>query len=92
MTTPDERALQLLTSYDAADACAANLLCDRHPAEAIAFTIVEEDLSSRDLTFGEVREASGRFAAALAEFGVGAGDRVATLLGKSAELVVSVLA
>ena len=69
----------------------AELLCDRHPAQAIAFTVVESDLSSRDLTYGELSEKSARFAAGLAELGVGPGDRVATLMGKSAELVIALL-
>ncbi|HEY6315867.1 MAG TPA: AMP-binding protein [Streptosporangiaceae bacterium] len=67
------------------------LLCDRHRDEAVAFTVVEPDLSDRDLTFGELGELSARFAAGLAGLGVGRGDAVATLMGKSAELVVALL-
>ncbi|MFD1814282.1 AMP-binding protein [Rhodococcus gannanensis] len=81
----------LLAQYDTADACAAELLCDRHPADAVAFTVIESDLSSRDLTYGELRAESTRFAAALADRGVEPGDCVATLMGKSAELVVALL-
>ncbi|MEV0076915.1 AMP-binding protein [Nocardia neocaledoniensis] len=92
MTTDlDARVRDLLTRYDAPEACAAQLLCDRHPAEGIAFTVVESDLSAHDLTYGELRERSARFAAALAELGVGPGDRVATLMAKSADLVVALL-
>jgi acetyl-CoA synthetase len=61
------------------------------PAGDIAFTIIEPDLSSRDLTYGELRERSARFAAALAGLGVEPGDAVATLTGKSADLVVALL-
>jgi acetyl-CoA synthetase len=68
-----------------------SLLCDRHRAHAVAFTVVEPDLSSRDLTFGELGELSARFAAGLADLGVGPGDAVATLMGKSADLVVALL-
>ncbi|MGW6693272.1 AMP-binding protein [Rhodococcus sp. NPDC054953] len=81
----------LLARYDTADACAAELLCDRHPADAVAFTVIDADLSSRDLTYGELRDESTRFAAALADLGVEAGHCVATLMGKSAELVVALL-
>jgi len=82
---------ELLDVYGAPDACAIELLCTRHPANAIAFTLVEPDLSSRDLTYGELAAASARFAAGLAAHGIAAGDRVATLMGKSAELVVALL-
>ncbi|ONM49351.1 AMP-binding protein [Nocardia donostiensis] len=86
------RVRALLDRYDGPEACAAQLLCDGHPADAVACTIIEADLSSTDLTYGELREKSARFAAALAELGVGRGDRVATLMGKSADLVVALLA
>jgi acetyl-CoA synthetase len=90
-TDVDERVAELLAEYGAADVCAAELLCDRHPAEAVAFTVVEADLSARDLTYGELRRESARFAAALADLGVEPGDAVAVLMGKSAELVVALL-
>ena len=92
MTTPDVRVEELITRFTAADACPARLLCDDHPADKVAFTVVESDLTARDLTYGELRERSSRLAAALAELGVGPGDAVGTLMGKSAELVVTVLA
>ncbi|WP_280456220.1 AMP-binding protein, partial [Nocardia brasiliensis] len=86
------RVRELLDMYDRPSASAADVLCDRHPANGIAFTIVESDLSSTDLTYGELRERSSRFAAALADLGIGPGDRVATLMAKSADLVVALLA
>jgi acetyl-CoA synthetase len=82
----------LLAIFGRSEACAAELLCDRHPADAVAFTVIEPDLTSLDLTFAELRDRSARLAAALSELGVGRGDRVATLMGRSAELVISVLA
>ncbi|MFC4603036.1 AMP-binding protein [Rhodococcus kronopolitis] len=85
------RVRELLERYDTPEACAAELLCDRHPATDVAFTVIEGDLSSRDLTYGELRAESARFAAALADLGVQPGDCVATLMGKSAELVVALL-
>ncbi|WP_406280577.1 AMP-binding protein [Nocardia sp. NBC_00881] len=85
------RVRDLLDCYDRSDAAAADLLCDRHAADRVAFTIVEADLSSADLTYGELRERSARFAAALGELGVRRGDRVATLMAKSADLVVALL-
>ncbi len=35
------RVRTLLERYDTADACAARLLCDDHPADAVAFTVVD---------------------------------------------------
>ncbi len=67
------------------------MLCDRHPADAVAFTLVEPDLSSTDLTYGQLKERSERIARGLAELGVGPGDRVATLMGKSEDLVALLL-
>lgn len=89
--TTDARISELLALYDRPDAGAADLLCDRHPADAVAFTVVEADLSAHDLTYGHLREESARFAAALAGLGVRPGDAVAVLMGKSAELVVALL-
>ncbi|HEX3647719.1 MAG TPA: AMP-binding protein [Pseudonocardiaceae bacterium] len=90
--TPHDHVATLLATYGAPDASTAELLCDRHPGAGVAFTVIEPDLSARDVTFGELAESSAKLAAALAARGLGAGDRVATLMGKSAELVVAVLA
>ncbi|WP_280450489.1 AMP-binding protein, partial [Nocardia cyriacigeorgica] len=88
---PNARVRELLECYDRADASAAWLLCDRHPADAVAFTVIDSDLSSTDLTYGQLRAKSERFAAALARLGVEPGDRVATLMAKSEDLVVALL-
>ncbi len=77
--------------FSASDADPAWLLCDRHPGGALAFTFVEPDGSTVDLTFAELRDRSQRVAGLLVELGVGRGDRVATLMGKSADLVTVLL-
>ncbi|WP_290061476.1 AMP-binding protein [Amycolatopsis solani] len=92
MTSIRRHVEDLVSRFDHPRARAAELLCDRHPADAVAFTVVEPDLSRRDWTFGELRTRSARLATALADLGAGPGDRVATLLGKSADLVVTLLA
>ncbi|MCQ1994374.1 AMP-binding protein [Arthrobacter sp. zg-Y1171] len=69
----------------------AALLCDRHPADSVAFTVIEQDLSATDLTYGELQAGSERAAAAFARRGVRRGDRVATLMGKSGDLVTVLL-
>lgn len=52
---------------------------------------MEANLTTGDLTYGELREQSVRFAAALAGLGVRQGDRIGVLMGKSAELVFALL-
>lgn len=80
-----------LARYRSADLSAAAVLCDEHPPEAIAFTIVEPDLTSADLTYGLLREQSSAFAGGLVRLGVKPGDRVATLMSKSADYLVALL-
>jgi acetyl-CoA synthetase len=90
--TSEARVAELVARFGAADVCLARLLCDDHPADRVAFTIVEPDLTRCDLTFGVLRDRSERLAASLAKLGVGPGDAVGVLMGKSAELVVVLLA
>ncbi len=90
-STIETRLSELVEVFSAPDADAAWLLCDRHPAESIAFTLVEQDGSRADLTYGELRERSERFAGVLHGLGIGRGDRVATLMSKSADLVTVLL-
>ena len=90
-STIEMRISELVEIFSAPDADSAWLLCDRHPAESIAFTLVEPDGSWADLTYGELRERSERFAGVLQGHGVGRDDRVATLMGKSADLVTVLL-
>ena len=85
--SPDE----LLAIYDVPGASAAEFLCDRHDPDAVAFTVIDSDLSGRDITYGELKVGSEKVAAALAALGVGEGDRVATLMAKSADLVFTLM-
>lgn len=87
----ERQVAELVAEYGSPCAYPSELLCDRHPAHAVAFTVVEPDLSYRELTFGELRNLSERFAAQLASRGIGPGDAVATLTAKSAGLVVALL-
>jgi acetyl-CoA synthetase len=79
------------TSQQTADPKPAELLCDRHPADAVAFTVVEPNLTRTDLTYGWLKDRSERAAAAFAALGIKPGDRVATLMGKGADLVATLV-
>ncbi len=82
---------QLLAMYDIPGASAAEFLCDRHDTAAVAFTVIDPDLQGRDITYGELRTESEKVAAALSDLGVGEGDRVATLMAKSSDLVFTLM-
>lgn len=86
-----DRVAELLARFGAPGASAAELLCDAHPADAIAFTVIEADMTARDVTYGELSRESARFAAALADLGIDRGDAVGVLMGKSVALVVALL-
>jgi acetyl-CoA synthetase len=87
----EKRVHELLDLYGSADACAAVLLCDAHDPTRLAYRIFAEDLSATDLTYGELRSRSEQFASALSDLGVRAGDRVATLMGKSRDYLIALM-
>jgi acetyl-CoA synthetase len=87
-----ERVRELVSLYGGHAASAAHLLCDRHPPNALAYRLVGGDLDAKDLTYGELRKESERLASGLAKLGVAPGDRVATLMGKSAEYLITLMA
>ncbi|MEH6822027.1 MAG: AMP-binding protein [Dietzia psychralcaliphila] len=92
MASPvDTRVREILATYTGDEVNVAHLLCDRHPTDATALTFVDADRSIRRVTYGELAESSKRVAAILAARGVGRGSRVATLMGKSPELLAVVL-
>ncbi|WP_280417751.1 AMP-binding protein [Nocardia carnea] len=89
---PDDQVRLWLDRYGDPHAVVADLLCDTHDPGRVAFTVIAPDLSSTDITFGELKDRSQRLATALSELGVGRGDRVPVLMGKRTELVVTLLA
>ncbi len=88
---PVTRVERLIALYTGPEVSVAELLCDRREAASVAYRIIGQDLSAQNLTYGELRAESERFAAALTALGIRAGDRVATLMGKSREYLVTLM-
>lgn len=91
-SNPDDRVTELLSLYSNPQASAAYFLCDRHDPDSIAYTIVAPDMTSVHLRYGALRSESEKLAAALSSLGLQSGDRVATLMGKSREYLVALMA
>lgn len=92
MNRPEGHVAALLSRYSQSRASAVALLCDGHDSYRVAYTVVSPDLSARDLTYGELREQSERLASGLFRLGARPGDRIATLMGKSRDYLVTVIA
>jgi acetyl-CoA synthetase len=86
-----KRVLELVGDFGHDAASVGWLLCDRHPRQNVALRIVDQDLNVSTYTYGDLAESSRRVAAVLTELGIGAGDRVATVMGKGVDLVSVVL-
>lgn len=70
----------------------AHEACDRHAGSGdLGFAWVAESGRLTNYTFADLRDRSNRVANALTELGVGQGDRVATLLPKIPETIVTIL-
>lgn len=92
LADPRERVAELIAMYGDPQACAADLLCDRHNPDSVACTVIDANFRAENFSYGQLKERSQRLASVLSELGVSAGDRVATLMGKSEAYMVSVLA
>lgn len=86
------RLADLINAYRADDACASYLLCDRHDPQKIAYRIVTSDGEATAVTYGRLRERSERLAAGLKSRGYGVGDRIASLMSKGEDYLVTLLA
>ncbi|QCO96871.1 acetate--CoA ligase [Arthrobacter sp. 24S4-2] len=73
-------------AYEAVDRHAAG---ERAGHEALRF--IRADGTARSLTYAELAEQTGRFAGVLHGLGIGRGERVFSLMGRSPELYVAVL-
>jgi acetyl-CoA synthetase len=83
---------EYLDRYGRSGVALGDVLCDAHAGgDAVVLTCEGPD-GVTAMTYRELSEASRRLAGALVEVGVGVGDRVAVLLPKSPELLVTLLA
>lgn len=81
---PDGDGLNI--AHEAVDAHAAG-----SPSDPLALRFLAASGAVRDVTWGELRELTNRFANVLQELGVARGERVFTLLGRVPELYVTML-
>ena len=87
-------ALRMLEPGNENGLNAAVICCDRHATDEnrVALLARSANGESREWTFTELRQRSEKLAALLASLGVGKGDRVAGLLPRTADLVVTIFA
>ena len=90
----DVEAATAFLSDEAGRFNAAEICCIRHARDSarVALRHRAPDGAMRDWTFAELDRASARFAGVLADLGVGKGDRVAGLLPRAPELLVTMFA
>lgn len=86
------RVAELVARFGEGPQCVAWHLCDRHDPGKLAYRILAADGSVTDLTYGMLKDESERLASGLRGIGIGAGDRVATLMGKSRHYLVTLMA
>ncbi len=89
----DKKIIEILNKYEGANVDLGYLLCDQHidSTEKVAIIYKESVDSEIRYTYSDLREYSTKFAVVLSDLGVRKGDRVATLLPKSLELVIAAL-
>src|SRR5699024_8022951 len=82
----------LIEKYQEPISSVTDLLCDRHDEDKVAFHYENANGTKRRYTYGELKNDSLIFANALKSLGVKKGSRVAVLLPKGPDLIISVLA
>ena len=97
LSSQEETRVQVqawLREYGGPDVAVARLLCDRHAQDPERMALWYEDAAGKEAryTFAELRDLSARCAGVLQSLGVSKGDRVATLLPKTPELLIATLA
>lgn len=94
LTFDAEEALSFLAMDERGHVNAAEICCTRYVGDPtrVALRHRAPDGLSRDWTFAELDRASARFAGVLRDLGVAKGGRVAGLLPRAPELLVTILA
>ena len=87
-----ERVEFLCNKYSSDSVDVAKLICDDHPSENIAFRIFDTDMKASDLSYGTLKKQSELLSKGLISKGIKSGDRIATLMGKSSEYIVTLMA
>jgi acetyl-CoA synthetase len=88
-----DRIMEWKLTYGDTPVSLADLLCDRFAGSDRVAVIAENAAGGvQSLTYPDLQDRSARFAGVLRGLGVDKGDRVATLLPKSPELVITLLA
>ena len=92
-TEIDKKIIEILNKYEGTNVDLGYLLCDQHidSTEKVAMIYKESVDSEIRYTYSDLRVYSTKFAVVLSDLGVRKGDRVATLLPKSLELVIAAL-
>lgn len=87
-----DQVIRLMNQYNHPIPSVTYLLCDRHEPNKVAFYYENAEGEKRTYTYGELSDYSRKFATVLRDLGVEKGHRVAVLLPKGPELIISVLA
>ena len=86
------RVTELIDKYSSRSNSVEKLLCDHYPSNKLAYKIINENMEEYSLTYGELKTQSTLIANGLRKRGIGKGDRIATLMGKSKEYIITLLA
>ncbi len=86
------RVSELIAKYSTSSKSVHYLLCDQYPATKLAYKIINENMEEYALSYGELKTQSILLANGLKQRGVKKGDRIATLMGKSKEYIITLLA
>ncbi len=86
------RVGELIDKYSNPSNSVEHLLCDQFAPNKLAYKIINEKMEDYDLSYGELKTQSSLIANGLIKRGIGKGDRIATLMGKSKEYLITLLA
>ena len=87
-----KRVYELIDKYSNSPNSVQYLLCDQYPPNKLAYKIINENMQEYNLSYGELKTQSTLIANGLKKRGIKRGDRIATLMGKSKEYIITLLA